>query len=97
MSARKGVTLADRVRQLRKKKGLTQLELSQRAAVRPETISRIERGGRGGLASLAKVARALDTTVDALIAVRLPPKPGTIAVTGNGAAKVVNGNGHRKR
>ena len=67
MPKRAVVTVADKVRAARKKKGLSQLELAAEAGVRPEVVSRIETGkSAGSLASLHKIAPLLDLTLDDL-------------------------------
>ena len=72
----KPITLSDRVRHLRQKANLTQFALAQLAGVRPEIVSRLETGKtRGALTSLSALARALGTTVEALIGKDPRPKP----------------------
>lgn len=61
------MTLGDQVRAARVRKKLSQLELAQRAGVRPEVVSRIETGkSPGSLGSLYKIAPHLDLTIDEL-------------------------------
>lgn len=67
MSKRSVVTLGDKVRSARKAKNLSQLELAQKAGVRPEVVSRIETGrSPASLGSLFKIAPIIDVTVDEL-------------------------------
>ncbi len=48
--------------------GLTLRQLSDKTGVTASYLSEIERGHKSGSASaLAKIARALDTTIDALV------------------------------
>ena len=60
--------LGERVLILRRRAGLSQFELAQRADVDPMTISRIESGQkkRLELETAARVARVLDMTLDQL-------------------------------
>ena len=53
---------------LRAKHQYTRTELAQRAAVRRGTIERAESGMGVGVRSALRIARALDTTVEALFA-----------------------------
>lgn len=52
---------------LRRWRGLTQVELAARAGLAQSHLSQIERGRRGGLDSLRKIAKALDMPVSVLI------------------------------
>lgn len=49
-----------RIRALRKRNGLTQEELAERAGMAPQTLSRAERGGVISIANIKRVATALD-------------------------------------
>jgi transcriptional regulator with XRE-family HTH domain len=76
MSKRAVVTLGDKVRAARTQKNLSQLELAQKAGVRPEVVSRIETGkSPGSLGSLYKLAPHLGLTID-----ELAPQTPTAAV-----------------
>lgn len=62
-----------RVKAARKKMGLTQQQLAEITHLEPNHISHIERGlSKGSIQSLASIANALNTTIDALIADSLP-------------------------
>jgi transcriptional regulator with XRE-family HTH domain len=62
------MTFAERLRQLRKKKGLSQNELSEAMGVHFTQVSRYERGEtKPNAEAIAKLAHALDTTVDYLM------------------------------
>lgn len=49
-----------RIRALRKRNGLTQEDLAERAGMAPQTISRAERGGVLSIANIKRVAKALE-------------------------------------
>jgi len=67
MPKRAVVTLGDKVRAARIEKGLTQLELAQKAGVRPEVVSRIETDkSPGSLGTLYKLVPHLGLTIDEL-------------------------------
>jgi DNA-binding XRE family transcriptional regulator len=54
------VSLARKIIRRRRAAGLTQLELSQRAGIRPETLNRIEQGKHApSIATVEKIERAL--------------------------------------
>ena len=54
------VSLARKIIKARRLAGLTQAELARRAAIRPETLNRIEKGRTTpDLATIAKIKRAL--------------------------------------
>jgi DNA-binding XRE family transcriptional regulator len=56
------VSLARKIIKARRQAGLTQAELAHRAAIRPETLNRIEKGKTTpDTATIAKIARALET------------------------------------
>ena len=56
------VSLARKIIQARRQAGLTQAELARRAAIRPETLNRIEKGKTTpDTATVAKIERALET------------------------------------
>lgn len=63
------MTIGERLRQARKKAGITQSELARRAKVTPSAISQIESGlsKKPDAINLLKIARALDVTPDWLI------------------------------
>ena len=55
------VSLARKIIKARRQAGLTQAELARRAAIRPETLNRIERGKTTpDTATIAKIQRALE-------------------------------------
>ena len=62
------MTFAERLKQLRKKRGLSQNELAEAIEVHFTQVSRYERGEtKPNAEAMAKLARALDTTVDFLM------------------------------
>lgn len=62
------ITIGDRLKNLRTKQELTQLELAIKCGLRPEVISKLENNrGNASLASLHKLAPALGTTIDELV------------------------------
>jgi transcriptional regulator with XRE-family HTH domain len=74
--------LAERVRQLRQKCGLTQASLAGRAGVTVETVARLERVIRGrdsanfnpSLDTLLRLSAALGVDVCDLLATKAPPR-----------------------
>ena len=55
-------SLARKIIKARRQAGLTQTELARRAAIRPETLNRIEKGKTTpDTATIAKIERALET------------------------------------
>ncbi len=65
-------TLAERLRQLRRERGLTLKQLQAVSGVPFQTISRLERGAttQVGSGHLRALARALDVTTDYLLGER---------------------------
>ena len=59
-------TLGQRLKRLRKAKGLTQVQLASIASVGQSAIGNIEAGTRGYGASVVPIAKALDTTPEYL-------------------------------
>lgn len=55
-------TIGKRVRFARKSLGLTQQQLADKAGVRQQTVSQLERGVNASSTSLVAIARALDVT-----------------------------------
>jgi ribosome-binding protein aMBF1 (putative translation factor) len=56
------VSLARKITKARRQAGLTQAELARLAAIRPETLNRIEKGKTTpDTATIAKIERALET------------------------------------
>ncbi len=51
--------LAQRIRALRKARGWSQEQLAERAGLGVATVARLERSGRGQIASLLRIASAL--------------------------------------
>lgn len=65
-----GGLLGERVRELRKKRGLTQVEFSELCGVPQSRISAIENGSRvPNVETVLRLARALDCKVTALMSV----------------------------
>lgn len=60
------MTIADRIRQLRKEHGLTQDDLAAKAGVGVATIQRVERGESPSAGTIASIAAAFNLTPDAL-------------------------------
>lgn len=59
-------SLARRIIKARRQAGLSQAELARRAAIRPETLNRIEKGKTTpDTATIAKIERALETVPEA--------------------------------
>lgn len=74
------VTVGDRVRAARNAKALSQLDLAQAAGLRPEVVSRLERGASAAsLASLHKLAPILGVTLDELLNGKPPAAPAPVA------------------
>lgn len=65
-SAGSGVGVAERVRALRLRRNASQYRVAIDARVHPATISALERGIRVSPETLARIAGALGTTVEAL-------------------------------
>ena len=62
--------LGERVRELRKKRGLTQVQLSERCDIPQSRISAIEKGSHvPNVETVIRLARALGCKVAALVAV----------------------------
>src|SRR4051812_39079361 len=67
---------ARRLRSVRATRGLTQAELGRLAGLTPTYISRLEGGGAApGIDLVAKLAKALGTTVPDLLPTDEPPDP----------------------
>lgn len=58
--------LGERLRQIRKRIGMTQAELASRSMVSQQTISKLESGRARSTTELVKIARALNVTADYL-------------------------------
>ena len=57
-----------RIRQVRRRAGLTQAELGERAGITPDYVGRIERGrGAATLETLGRIASALDVPLRELL------------------------------
>lgn len=68
-----------RLRQLRDRAGLTQVELAMKAGINAMACSRIERGAvQPTVATLQSLAKALDVTVDDMLA-DPDPEPAEVA------------------
>lgn len=62
------VALGERIRSLRKEKGLTQAYLAERVEIETSNVSHIERAtSKVGLATLVKIANVLGCSVDDLL------------------------------
>ena len=62
------VVIGKRIRELRKKKGLTQVVLAELSGVEPSNISHIERAAtKLSLPTLVHIANALEVTLDELV------------------------------
>jgi len=69
------VKMNEHIKRIRKQKGLSQIELSDRIGVSQQVITNYERGIREpNIETLLKIAGALDVTVEAIIADK-PIKP----------------------
>lgn len=65
-----GEVFGDRMRELRQKRGLTQVQLADRCGFPQARISELERGGRTpNLVTIIRLALALDCKVSALVSV----------------------------
>lgn len=70
--------LGTAIRKLRKERGLTLVQLAERAALSHPFLSQLERGlTRPSMPSLHRIARALGTTQQALMAAAAVPHPDT--------------------
>lgn len=70
------ITVADRLKAARQAAGKTQLELANEAGLRPEVVSRIERGKcPATLLSLRKLCPVLGVTIDEMV---YGPTPGAV-------------------
>lgn len=62
------ISIGERIKRLRKEKGLTQQLLAEKSCLEPSNISHIERGAtKLSLPSIVSIANALDVTVDDLL------------------------------
>ncbi|MFF7936862.1 cupin domain-containing protein [Streptomyces sp. NPDC007940] len=72
--------LGSAIRKLRKERGLTLVQLAERAALSHPFLSQLERGlTRPSMSSLHRIARALGTTQQALMTVAAVPRTGASA------------------
>ena len=72
--------VGSRIRELRKRKGLTQEEAANRAAVNATYYGRVERGDANvSLELLAAIARALEAPIEELVTIDAPRASGEIA------------------
>jgi transcriptional regulator with XRE-family HTH domain len=78
---RVGDRVAERIRELREKRGLSVRELARRAGLRPESVSRSERGvTEVTITTLAKLCRALDLDLPGFFAFEAePPLAGALS------------------
>jgi len=68
MAALNSAEIAQHVKQLRTKHGLTQAQLAEACGLTDETVSRTERGAHEpSLSTVAAIAEAFDLTIDALV------------------------------
>lgn len=66
----------DRIKQLRKEKGMTQEQLAERADLTSEAVTRVERGVRmPTLKTLGKLAHGLGVSPTKLVDVEVPDTP----------------------
>jgi transcriptional regulator with XRE-family HTH domain len=72
MTERAPVTLSDRIRQLRKERGLTQDDLAAKAGLGIATIQRVERGERPSAGTIASIASAFNLSAVALTSASKP-------------------------
>lgn len=80
MTKRAPVTLHDELRAARLRLKKTQYEIAIEAGVRPEVVSRLERGkSRASLASLHKLCPVLGLSLDELTAKSNLAKPAPVA------------------
>lgn len=78
--ARLRAELGASIRRLRKERGLTLVQLAERAELSHPFLSQLERGlTRPSMPSLHRIARALGTTQQALMSTAAVPHPGTPA------------------
>jgi transcriptional regulator with XRE-family HTH domain len=67
------------IRELRKRKGLTQEKVAERASVNATYYGRVERGDANvSLELLAAIAEALETPIEELVTIDAPRDPGEI-------------------
>ena len=71
------MTIADRIRHLRKEHGLTQEDLAAKSGLGVATIQRMERGEAPSAASLSSLAAAFTLTVEGLTSFRVLPTSGS--------------------
>lgn len=72
------MTIAENLKNIRKDRGMTQIQLSESTGIDVTLISRIERGkGQPGIESLKKLAIALNCSTDDLIFENGEREPGT--------------------
>ena len=63
--------IGDRLKALRRRRGLTQAEFAQLLGVTKETVYRYEHGAQEpSLSRLASIAKCLDTSTDCLLGIR---------------------------
>jgi transcriptional regulator with XRE-family HTH domain len=68
-----------RLRELRERAGLTQVQLAERASMHPQGIVKLERGEREpGWSTLLALAGALGVSLDTFAAATLPPPDGPV-------------------
>lgn len=62
------VSIGERIRKIRKDKGMTQAELAEKSGVAPSNISHIERAAtKLSLPTVINIANALEVTLDELV------------------------------
>lgn len=74
---KRAMALKDRIREAREGMGLTQNALARKAGVNHPTLHKIEAGQRTDVSAiiLLKIARALNTTIEALLGEDVPLEP----------------------
>ncbi len=83
--------VAQRIRELRLAQGLSLRQLSARAGMAPESVSRAERGlHEVTLTNLDKITRGLGVTLSAFFDFQTKPEPSKDAATAADLARVTN-------
>ena len=73
-------TIADRVRELRKRRGLTQEALAEKADLSPRVVQKIETGGNGRMETYHQLAKALGGVRTVWFVASAAPEPAEEAV-----------------
>ncbi len=76
-SASPAFSIGQRIRDLRKRAGLSQFQLAERAKVNPATMGALERGSANPrFSTLVRIAEALHATVTDLFTLKVPTPSG---------------------